>query len=330
MEVLAYLTKACVKECLQLLIFNNPVPKNYRGYGVIVASLPGDVGIGERISNLLGAQHQEVIHKVFPDGESYLRFPHPIESDDYVLVQSTYPEQNRRLLELVMAAKTLSVRGARSVSAVIPYLAYARQDKEFLPGEVVSAEVVLELLGSSGISDLYVVDIHKPAVLKAFRRRSTNIMPLNSFKKYMSGLNLRNPLVVAPDEGARHRASLLSKALSTDYLVIKKFRDRYTGKILHSFPEGLDFGGVDVVVIDDIISTGGTVADIASKAKDLGAERVFALATHGIFVDGAVERLRNSGIDEVIVAKTVGRVVEGVTYVDVGDEVANVVGRRFL
>jgi len=297
---------------------------------VIVVSLPGDVGIGERLSSSLGAKYQEVIHKVFPDGESYLRFPHSVENDSYLLVQSMYPEQNRRLLELVMAAKTLSSRGAKSVSAVIPYLAYARQDKEFLPGEVVSAEVVLELLSFSGVNDLYVIDIHKPEILNVFRGQSTNILPLNSFVKYVSKLHLRDPIVVAPDEGARHRASLLSKALRSDYLVIKKFRDRYTGKILHSFPEGLNFVGVDVVVVDDIISTGGTVADIAIKAKELGAERVFALATHGIFVEGAVERLRNSGVDSVIVAKTVSRVVKGVTYVDIGDEVANVVRKRFL
>ena len=297
---------------------------------MIVLSLPGDVGFGKSLSDGLKARYMEVVHKVFPDGESYLRFPESVKNNDCMLVQSTYPEQNRRLLELVMAAKTLLRKGVESISAVIPYLAYARQDREFLSGEIVSAEVVLELLRSSGISKLYVIDVHKPEILRIFKGHSLNIIPLNSFKEYMRGFELRNPLVIAPDEGARHRASLFARALSTDYLVIKKFRDRYTGKIMHSFPKDLDFRGVDVVIVDDIISTGGTIADIASRAKDLGAERVFALATHGLFVGEAINRLRSSGVSEVVVARTVGRLIEGVKYVDIVDEVANAVSGRYM
>jgi len=291
---------------------------------MIVVSLPGDVGLGRDLSDALNAQYVKIIHKVFPDGESYLRFPW-VGSDDYLLVQSTFPEQNRRLMELIMVAKSLMRRGARSISAVIPYLAYSRQDKEFLPGEIVSAEIVLELLKSSGIRNLYVVDIHKPKVLEFFGGCAVNIVPVNSFKEYIEAQKIGRPVVIAPDEGAKHRASLLAQALGTNYLVIKKFRDRYTGKIVHSFPEALNFSGADAIIVDDIISTGGTLADISKGIKDLGAERIIALATHGLFVGEAIEKLRSSGINEIVVARTVGKLVKSIKYVDISKEVVNAV-----
>jgi ribose-phosphate pyrophosphokinase len=287
----------------------------------MIVSLPASLGLGERISEELNVRHEMVEHKVFPDGESYMRMDFDPRGEDIIVVQTTYPDQNRRLLELFMAVRTLVKRGAHRVSAVIPYLAYARQDREFLKGEVVSAEDVSELLSLAGLSQLYVVDVHKPETLSKFKGVSVNILPSRIFAREARKAGFLKPIVIAPDAGAERRAKLLAELLGTTYLVFRKFRDRYTGAIRHELPTTLSLEGGDAIVVDDIISTGGTVSEIVQYLKARGASRVYVMASHGIFVGDAVRRLSRAGADAVYVLKTVGRRVEGVTYLDITDEV---------
>lgn len=288
-----------------------------------VISLPASLGLGIELSELLQLPHDECQHKVFPDGESYLRLNFNVSGDDFLLIQTMYPDQNRRLLELMMVAKTLKLRGARSIHALVPYLAYARQDREFLEGEVVSAKVVLKLLRYSGIDNLYVIDIHKPQILNEFEGNSVNVIAKRTFAQYLGSVGMDRSVVVAPDMGARERAESLAEALGTGCLVIRKFRDRVTGEIRHELPEDVDVYGRDVVVIDDIISTGGTMANIVSFLKRRGARRVYALASHGLFIGNAVSRLKSAGADEIIVLNTVTKRFDGVTYLSVSKELAN-------
>jgi ribose-phosphate pyrophosphokinase len=287
----------------------------------MVVSLPASLGLGERISEELNIKQEIVEHKVFPDGESYMRMDFDPRGEDVIIVQTTYPDQNRRILELLMAMRTLIKRGARTVSAVTPYLAYARQDREFLKGEVVSAEEVLELFNLAGLSRLYVVDVHKPEILSKFRGISMNIIPSRVFAREARNIGLAKPFVIAPDAGAERRAKLLAELLGTTYLVFRKFRDRYTGAIRHELPSTLRLEGKDAIVVDDIISTGGTVSEIVEYLKARGASRVYVMASHGIFVGDAVRRISQAGANAIYVLKTVERRVDGVTYLDIADEV---------
>ncbi len=288
-----------------------------------VISLPASLGLGRELSELLRLPHEECQHKIFPDGESYLRINFNVSGDDFLLVQTMYPDQNRRLLELMMVAKTLKLRGARSVHALVPYLAYARQDREFLEGEVVSAKVVLKLLRYSGVDNLYVIDVHKPQILNEFDGNSVNIIAKRTFAQYLGKIGMNRSIVVAPDMGAKERAQSLAEALGARCLVIKKFRDRVTGEIRHELPEDVNVYGKDVVVIDDIISTGGTMSNIVSFLKGKGANRVLAIASHGLFIGNAVNRLKSAGADEIIVLDTVAKRFEGVTYLSVSKELAD-------
>jgi ribose-phosphate pyrophosphokinase len=287
----------------------------------MVVSLPASLGLGDRISEELNVKHEMVEYKVFPDGESYMRMNFDPKGEDVIVVQTTYPDQNRRLLELFMAIRTLMKRGAHTVSAVIPYLAYARQDREFLKGEVVSAEEVLELLSLAGLSQLYVVDVHKPETLSRFKGVSVNILPSRIFAREARKIGLTKPIVIAPDAGAEHRAKMLAELLGTTYLVFRKFRDRHTGAIRHELPATFRLEGEDAIVVDDIISTGGTVSEIAQYLKARGASKVYVMASHGIFVGDAVRRISQAGADAIYVLKTVEKRVEGVTYLDITDEV---------
>ncbi len=288
----------------------------------LIVSLPGTEELGSRISNLLRCEHVIPYTKVFPDGESYLRLEGDFEGEEVTLLSTMYPEQNRRLVELVFASKTLVERGASKVRGVVTYLAYARQDKEFLPGEVVSARIVIDMLKYAGIGELYVVDVHKPEILNGFGGPSRNILMVETFASFLRSRGVDNPLIVAPDLGASHRAEALAKEIGGECVIIRKFRDRVTGEIRHELPEGFHIDGRTAVVIDDIISTGGTMASIVSFLKRSGARRVYALASHGVFVGNAVERLISGGADEVAVLDTLSRRVEGVTYLDISNELS--------
>ncbi len=289
---------------------------------MIVLVFPELDGIGRRVAEGLGSRFQVIYKKVFPDGESYVRIEANVKSEDVVLIQTTYPEQDKRLLELLFAVDALRNHGARNVRVVLTYLAYARQDREFLPGEAVSVRTVLRLLSSAGVDTLYVVDLHKPESLRHFTGQAKNIIPSKVFSNKLRSMGLKNPIVVSPDLGASHRAKALASGLGCEYFIIRKHRDRITGQIRHELPENMDVGGKEAVIVDDIISTGGTVANIASFLRRCGASAVFAVASHGLFVGEALRRLRGSGVDKVLTLNTLASRVNNdlIEYVDVSPE----------
>lgn len=275
---------------------------------MIVISLPASLGIGKELSSILGLKHLDVVYKLFPDNESYIRFPAHVGGEDVILVQTTYPNQDKRLTELLLAIDAAVSQGARSVSAVVPYLAYARQDRVFIEGEAVSIRALLRALKRAGLNRIYVIDIHKEGSLTYFGGEAYNIDPAPLFAEVLKN-ELHNPLVVAPDLGAKRRARSLASLLRADYTVIEKQRDRITGEVTHKLPEDLNVNNRDVVIIDDIISTGGTIAGIAKYLRSLGARRIVVTASHGLFVGNAISRLEASGVNEVYVLKTVEKIL---------------------
>ncbi len=293
---------------------------------MIVLVFPELEGIGRKVAEDLGSYFQVIRRKVFPDGESYVRIETNVENKDVILVQTTYPEQDKRLLELFFAVDALRSHGVRNVRVVLTYLAYARQDREFLPGEAVSVRTVLRLLSDAGVDELYVVDLHKPESLRYFAGQARNIIPSKVFSSKLRSMGLKNPIVVSPDLGASHRAKALASELECECFVIRKHRDRITGQIRHELPENIDVDGKEVVIVDDIISTGGTVANIASFLRGCGASEVFAVASHGLFVGEALGKLRNAGVDKVLTLNTLAVRINDdlIEYVDVSPELTAV------
>ncbi len=293
---------------------------------MIVLAFPELESIGRKVAEKLGSRFYLIQKKIFPDSESYVRIGANVNDEDIVLVQTTFPEQDKRLLELFYAIDAIRSHDARSIELVLTYLAYARQDREFLPGEAVSVRTVLRLLSAIGANTLYVVDIHKPESLGYFAGQAKNIIPSRVFSKKLEDLGLRNPIVVSPDLGASHRAKALASELGCECFIIRKHRDRITGQIRHELPGNIDVKEKEVVIVDDIISTGGTVANIASFLRGCGASRIFVVASHGLFVDGALQKLRNAGVDRVLTLNTLATKVNDslIEYVDVSPELIRV------
>ncbi|MEM2942501.1 MAG: ribose-phosphate diphosphokinase [Candidatus Bathyarchaeia archaeon] len=261
-------------------------------------------GLGEKIAVELQARTIKVESKIFPDGESYLRFDGDLSSQELIIVKSCFPQQDKRLIELLFALDAAKELGAKRTVAVVPYLAYARQDRRFRPGEIVSNSSVGRLLEAVGADLLLTVDVHQRESLKNYKIETVNVSAMPLLANYLNSMGLRRPYILAPDKGASEHAQSVASILGTDYAHFEKVRDRITGQIMMRMIDA-DFERRDAVILDDIISTGATVAEAARIAKKLGAEKIIAACTHALLVGDAMELMAKGGVTEVVSTDTV-------------------------
>ncbi|MEM1619321.1 MAG: ribose-phosphate pyrophosphokinase [Fervidicoccaceae archaeon] len=268
-------------------------------------------------------------HRDFPDGETYVRVdPGLVRGRRVLLLQSLAPPQDKSLWQLVLMADACRRAGAERLLALVPYLAYARQDKVFLPGEPVSVFALLEVLSLQGIRALFAVDVHSASVLRAFGGYAENVLATRALAEAAAGLRPENLVVLAPDAGALYRARSLAAILGAPHDYLEKRRDRVTGEVSVS-PKSVDVSGRDVLIVDDIISTGGTVARAAAMMLERGAKSVRVVASHALMCGGARERLREAGVAEVHALDTLPP-VEGVVYHSFLREAAEAIERSGL
>ena len=261
---------------------------------------PASKELGLSLAELLGADVVPVKHRLFPDGESYVRFDGSVEGEAVAIIQSTYPPQDKHLLELCLLSDTAKDLGAERVIAVVPYLAYARQDKRFLSGEAVSIDTVLKLLRASGVDKLITVDIHNRDVLKRSPVEAVDLSAIPLLARYMvEEKGLSGAFALAPDRGALERAEEASTILGGGFGWLHKERDLMTGEIRRG-EERLDVAGRTVIIFDDMISTGGTIVSATEMLKEQGASRVYAACTHPLLVGEALKRILESGCDGVV------------------------------
>jgi len=271
---------------------------------VVVVATPFSCGLAARVARRLGEELLLLERRVFPDGELCVRIPSRV-SGTAVIVGSLYPPQERRLLELLLGIEALRGAGASEVVAVVPYLAYARQDKRFREGEPVSVKIVLKSIEAAGACALVTVDVHNPKSLDEWLAiPHVNIVPYKAFAEYVKGLGLSSLAVLAPDKGALHRAEGVARLVGAEFDYVEKRRDRVTGEVT-ALPKELEVEGRDVVIVDDIISTGGTIALAAKCALEAGAKSVYAACTHALLVEGALDRIYAAGVSDAAATDTV-------------------------
>jgi ribose-phosphate pyrophosphokinase len=271
--------------------------------GWFIAPGPASRELGEGVARRLGLAVLDLELTVFPDGESKIRVKGDVQRASVVVIQSTYPPVDRNLMQLLFIAHKLSELGAE-VYAFVPYLAYARQDKEFLKGEVVSIGVVARLMRSAGIKRLDTVDIHSVNALAYFAFPAHSISAVPLLAEYIkSNYRLRDPIAVSPDAGGAARAEAFANLMGAEHIVLKKSRDRVTGEVSVEEAE-LSVEGRDAVLVDDIISTGGSIEKAATLLYKKGARKVYAACTHPLLVGDALDRLVKAGV-EVIGTNTV-------------------------
>lgn len=255
--------------------------------------------LAKKISKKLKANFVKSEVKVFPDGESKITLKGKFSKGKTIVVQSIYPPVDSNLIQtlsLISKAKDQSTE----VVVVVPYLGYARQDREFLPGEIVTMKILGQLFKGVGASKIIIVDIHSKIGLKHFKIKTENISGISDLVQYFKKINLKNPLVVSPDQGGKERAKEFANKFGSDFIALKKQRDRKTGNV-EIKTEGLDkVIDRDVILVDDMISTGGSIIKATKFLKKQKCKRVFVACTHALLVNDAEKKIKKSGVSRII------------------------------
>ena len=283
---------------------------------MIVIPGPASRELGERIAKGLGTVPRPVDHRIFPDGESYIKIYPGLKDETVVIVQTTAPSQDQRILQLFMMVRTAKELGAARVICVVPYLAYSRQDQRFLDGEAYSLDLVIKMMSDVGVDDLIVADAHSKAsldrVIAKYMTKVHNISGTPLLAEYLKENGFDGAYSMSPDKGAIHLAQAADVVLGGGYDFFEKERDLRTGEIEMKVKD-LEISGRKAVVFDDIISSGGTMARAIEGLKSQGAEKVAAACTHALFMGEAGDRIREAGADLVVFTDSVETSTEGVT-----------------
>lgn len=241
--------------------------------------------------------------RVFADGESKITLNGKLSKKKSVVVQSIYPPVDTNLIQalsLISKAKEISSQ----VIAVIPYMGYARQDREFLPGEIVTMKVLGKLFKGAGASKVIAVDIHSLIGFKHFAIKTKNLTAIPDLVQYFKKLSLKNPLIVSPDQGGKKRAQEFAQEFGSEYITLEKKRDRKTGKIKIQ-TKNVDVVGRDLILVDDMISTGGSIVKATQFLKKQKCSRVYVACTHALLMNDAENKIKKAGVTKIVSANTI-------------------------
>lgn len=234
--------------------------------------------------------------KQFSDGEVYLKINQDVRNQDIWVVACTQPPAEN-LLELFLLLDTLTRAGAHKINLFFPYFGYARQAKPS-PGEVSSAQFICNTLKQFSLGKIYIMHAHAASTLKSFLN-FTNVIDMDYFCQVASNYDM----VVASDQGGAEFAQHVSKQCNKEIVYLQKTRPSHEQVIIKSVDGNV--AGKKILLVDDIIATGRTLVEAAQALKNLGAQQISAAATHGIFSDGAYERLENSPLEKVYITNTI-------------------------
>jgi ribose-phosphate pyrophosphokinase len=238
-------------------------------------------------------------HK-FPDGERYIRINGEVE-DGIVVVQSTGYPHDENLVELFLILKTLKNMEIEKIKVVIPYFGYGRQEKAFNKGEAVSAEVVSQLIEFSGASEVYCINLHEDGICDLFQVPAFNLSAIPVIADYLKD-KLDDPLIIAPDSGALGFAEEIANIMGCEYDYLEK--KRMSPEIVETKPKNLDVEGREAVIIDDIISTGGTIINASQILKERGSSRILVSCVHPVLVEDSLLKIFAAGAEQVIATDT--------------------------
>ena len=265
---------------------------------------PASTVLGEKISELTGYTKVPVVSKIFPDGESYVRLDGNVESEHVAIVQTTCAPQDSRLMQLAFMTAAAKRNGAAKVTAVVPYLGYARQDKIFLPGENISIETIAAMLKAAGLDQLITVNFHSEPALTKFPFQAKTITAIPLLAEYFTKKGIKNAFALSPDKGAMYIADQAKKVLGGESGHLEKQRDRYTGQTTQTAAH-LNVKGQAVIIFDDIISTGGTIVGAAKILREQGAAHVYTACVHGLLIGDAEKRILDAGVEEIVATDSV-------------------------
>ena len=292
----------------------------------------GSKPLAEKIVKALGVEIGQSDVLTFSDGEFQPSFNESVRGATVFIVQSTFPpvENLFELLLMIDAAKRAS---AHKVIAVMPYFGWARQDRKDKPRVSIGAKLVANLLHAAGCDRVMTCDLHADQIQGFFDFPVDHIYASSIFLPYLRKKNIENLAIAAPDMGGAKRANAYARYLECPVIICHKSRER--ANVVGSITAIGDVSGKNVIIVDDMIDTAGTLTKAANVLKDMGAVSVRACATHAVFSGNAYERIAESALEEVIVTDTIPLTADPskdkskITVLSVADIFANIIEKVY-
>lgn len=272
-----------------------------RGYKVFSGTANPE--FSRQVAKYLGIPLSEASIKRFSDGEISVQIGESVRGKDVFIIQPTCAPTDTNLMELLILTDALKRSSASSITAVIPYFGYARQDRKAAPRVPITSKLVANMIETAGIDRVITMDLHAGQIQGFFDIPVDNLYGTIAFTNYVKNKHLANPIVASPDIGGVARARSLAKQLNLDLVIIDKRREKANeSEVMNVIG---DVGGKDVILIDDMVDTAGTLVKAAAAFKERGATSVTAFCTHPVLSGPAYERIATGAIDELVVTDTI-------------------------
>ena len=267
---------------------------------MIITTCGNSVPIAKRLSAALHAPYSPLTISSFPDGDIYLKYNTAVKGQKVILVHSFQPHSNQSLFNLIFAAETAKDLGAAKVILVAPYLAYMRQDTRFHPGEAISSRIMAKHLNSC-FDKIITIDphLHRYRSLKDIFTIPTVKLTANTLIAEYIQKHFINEIIIGPDGESFQWAEEIARHIHIQATVLKKTRFS-SRQVQVKMVKPISIQGKNVIIVDDIISTGHTIAEAAKQARKMGAKSITAIGVHGLLVENAMKKLRQAGVTTVI------------------------------
>lgn len=261
--------------------------------------------LAESICNYIGIPLGKSTIKPFPDGETFVKIEENVRGEDVYLLQSTSPPTNHHLMEMFIMIDALRRASAARITAVMPFYGYARQDRKDQPRVPITAKLIANLLVAAGANRVLTMDLHAQQIQGFFDIPVDHLYAAPVIYDYLKQIKLPDMVVVSPDVGGLKMAYAYSQVLGSELAIVAKRRKSATE--VESLAVIGDIQGKNVLLVDDLTETAGTLTEAASLLKRRGANRIVASVSHAVLSPMGIERLRKSDIDELITTDTVLR-----------------------
>jgi len=271
---------------------------------MIIIPGPASQELGKNIAKELKARISPIEFTRFPDGESRIRFDCSVEDDDVVIVQTAGPPQNENLIHLFLMADNAKDLKAKTITAVVPYFAYARQDQRFRPGEVFSLKTIITLLRTCGVKRILTVNCHNRAILETMPIQIQDVSAIPLLAEYYKKRGLYDAVSLSLGKKGLDIAIEANNVLKGGYHYIPTQRDRTTGAVTLE-EKTLPIKNKDVVIFDDIISSGGTMIKAVTYVKGQGAKTVNVACVHPLLTEEVKSKILNAGADQIVATDSI-------------------------
>ncbi len=282
--------------------------------------------LAQKIAKAYGGELGAMEVSRFSDGEFQPSFEETVRGCDVFIVQSTFPPADN-LFELLLMVDAAKRASAKEVIAVMPYFGFARQDRKDKPRVAIGAKLVANLLSAAGVTRIITMDLHADQIQGFFDVPVDHLYASSLFLPYIQSLNLPRLTMAAPDMGGSKRANAYAKYLNSEIVIC--YKQRKKANVIDSMTVIGDVEGRDIVLVDDLVDTGGTLAKAADMMLDKGAKSVRAVCTHPVLSGKAYENIEKSGIVELVVTDTIPLTQQSskIKVLSVADLFADVLGK---